>query len=185
MRIPVIISFGRTLKLRHAFCKPGRYGQPGNGIRDQHIGKTPHYIGAAFFFISEHLQPARRNVSAELKRFLQRDDMSVFVGDHIPKPIVGAAQNIIQIFRPDFYLVIKKVGAAIGIIFGIPNNKLCFGGGFVLIESGDMWINFFRNFCHHIGGPFRPLVIMHQKMLGFDGLPFQFGVVVVFDILSR
>ena len=58
--------------------------------------------------------------------FLDGYHMGIFVGDHITQPVSGTAHDIIQILCPDLYFVIKKISTSVGIIIGIPNNKMDF-----------------------------------------------------------
>ena len=126
MGIAVVEAFGIGLILGDPFGKPYRHRDPGDRIRDQHIGKAAHHILAALLLIAEYLEPPRRHLAPELQGFLQGDDVDIFVGDHIAQPVVGAAQHVIEILRPDLNLVVEKIGRAVGVILGILDNEFDF-----------------------------------------------------------
>ena len=59
--------------------------------------------------------------------------MGKFMGDHIQEPVMGSPKHVIEIFRPNFDLIIEEIGSPIGIVFRVFDNKLDFCIGLILI----------------------------------------------------
>ena len=186
MRITIIESFRRCLKLRYAFRIPDRNCDAGNRVGNQHIRESTNNILPAFGFVSENLQPACRNTTGKFERFLKRNDVSVFMSDHIAQPVVGTSQNVIEIFRPNFNLVVKKVCGTVGVILDIFDDKIYFGIRLILIQSGNVGMNVFSYFCDNICGALGSLMVVHPEVLCFNGFPNQFRMIrFIFLSLQR
>ncbi len=91
---------------------------------------------------------------------------------------MSTAQNVVHILGPDFHLVVIEVGTAIGIVVRIPNDELGFFLWPILVKVGDMRVHLFGDFCHQIGSSLGSLVIMNDKVIGFDTLPVQLRMII-------
>ena len=99
------------------------------------------------------------------------------MGHHVMQPVVGSPQNVVQISGKDFNFVIVKIGPTVGIVIRIPNHKLYRLCRFILIQSGNIRVHFFRNLRHFTSRALRSLVVMHNKMVRFERKPPQFRMI--------
>ncbi|MBS1272427.1 MAG: hypothetical protein MAGBODY4_01572 [Candidatus Marinimicrobia bacterium] len=126
VRIPVIVWRLFHVELRRAFCKPRRNHRPGHRIRHERVGIAVDDVIPVLLLRVDPLQINRRDLAGKFHRRIQLDDMRKFVGDHIPEPVMAAAQFKIQRQCPDDDFVIIVVRRSVRVIIRVLENQVNF-----------------------------------------------------------
>ena len=178
--VPVVVAHECALILRRALRQPGRVVERRHGPGQDGVGVAVQHVRPFHVLVSQILKIQERQSAARLHRRLHLHDVREFVRNHVPQPVVIAAQRGIEGRRPYLDLVVEEPGRAVGIILEILEHERHLALGLELIQRRDRAIHFFRDAGDDAGraaaSPVLPVVMEnHLEMLGFYRIPVESG----------